>query len=113
MLVSCHALAEFYRVLTSIKTSPQIKCSQVLRILSDDIVKFATIVELNAIDYVALLQSLAQRSIRGGPVYDAIPVAAAIQVNADQVITLNFSDFTRVWPNPPHRVINPFTTPAP
>jgi predicted nucleic acid-binding protein len=58
LFVSCHSLAEFYRVLTSIKASPQFTTAQVWHLLSDGILRTATIVELTQSDYCECLLRL-------------------------------------------------------
>ncbi len=113
LFVSCHSLAEFYRVLTSIKSSPQFTTQQVWRILNEKILQFAKIVELTEADYTECLQRLMQAHERGGIVFDAIIVQAALKAKVDHLLTLNDSHFTRLRSNHAGEVINPLTTQVP
>lgn len=112
MFVSCHSLAEFYRVLTSIKASPQFTTAEVWRLLSE-ILKTAAVVELTRADYTDCLQRLTIANERGGIVYDSVIVQAGIKAHVDKILTLNDRHFQRVWPNHVDQVINPLTTQAP
>jgi predicted nucleic acid-binding protein len=113
MFVSCHTLAEFYRVLTSIKVSPRFTNTQVWRLLEDDILQIATVVELTRDDYSQCLLRLTQANERGGVVFDALHVQAALKAGVDKLLTLNSGHFIRVWPNHTDEVIHPQSTQAP
>jgi predicted nucleic acid-binding protein len=113
LIVSCHSMAEFYRVMTTVKSSPPLTTQQVWRLLQDEILAFATVVELTQVDYAACLSRLAQVNARGGIVFDSLIVQAALKAGVDHLISLNSTDFERVWPNHTNEVINPLTTPAP
>ncbi len=113
LFVSCHSLAEFYRVLTSVKTVRQLSTNQVWRILADELLKIATVVELTQTDYIDCLSRLASANERGGIVFDAIIVQAALKAHVDKLLTLNDKHFRRIWPNHTDEVINPLTMQAP
>lgn len=113
LFVSCHSLAEFYRVLTSIKASPQFTTNQVWRLLSDGILQIATIVELSQIDYVECLQRLSAEHERGGIVFDALIAQAALKSRVDKLLTLNDKHFQRAWTGPVDQIINPLTSQVP
>ena len=53
---------------------------------------------LSEADYTATLRDLAARSLAGGVVFDALLVRAARNAEVDQLLTLNLSDFRRIWP---------------
>ena len=111
--VSCHTLAEFYRVMTAIKTAPPLTAIDVNRLINDRILTTLTLVSLGEADYLSCFGRLANAQERGGIVYDAIIVQAALKANVDKLLTLNSSHFIRVWPNHADEVINPMTTQAP
>lgn len=113
LVVSCHSLAEFYRVLTSMKASPQFTTRQVWQLLSDPILRVGTIVELTQADYLDCLQHLVTSHARGGIVFDALIVQAALKAKVDKLLTLNDKHFLQLWPDHTDEVISPLTTQVP
>lgn len=111
--VSCHSLAEFYRVLTSIRSVPPLTSVHVCQLIDDELLQWCQPVALSADDYTSCLQRLAQKHERGGIIFDALIIEAALKVGVDHVVTLNARHFERLWPNYTSQVINPLTTQAP
>ena len=64
----------------------------------------ATVVALETVDYMAVLEAAAQNGIVGGAVYDALIAKAADLARVDHLVTLNPKDFQRVWPDGADRI---------
>jgi predicted nucleic acid-binding protein len=65
------------------------------------------VVSLSADDYVTMIQRLADQGITGGATYDALVAHAALKTGAEQIVTLNATDFRRVAPSFADRVVTP------
>jgi len=111
--VSCHSLAEFYRVMTALPITPVTSCLDVMNVLQTDVLVHSQIVDLTFADYQIVLHSLAQQNLRSGIVFDAIIVQAALKAGVDKLLTLNSKHFTGLWPNHTDQVINPTNTQVP
>lgn len=97
-LVAAHSLAESYAVLSAYPTRPRIAPGVAAKLVHDNVIESARVVALSARDYAAIIRSLAQISLAGGVVYDALIVAAARKARAERLLTLNPRDLLRVWP---------------
>ena len=49
-------------------------------------------------EYITVIEQLSALGIAGGATYDALILHAAAKANVEPVITLNPSDFRRVYP---------------
>lgn len=98
MLVASHTIAELYGVLTTLPVRPRITPDTALRLILENVRKIAKIVPLSPSDYEATIERLAELGISGGAVYDALIARAAEKSGAERLLTLNASDFERVWP---------------
>jgi len=98
MLVASHTIAELYGVLTTLPVRPRITPDTALRLILENVRKIGKIVPLSASDYEATIERLAELGISGGAVYDALIARAAEKSGAERLLTLNASDFERVWP---------------
>jgi len=98
MLVASHTIAELYGVLTTLPVRPRITPDTALRLILENVRKIAKVVPLSVSDYEATIDRLAELGISGGAVYDALIARAAEKSGAERVLTLNASDFERVWP---------------
>ncbi len=98
MLVASHTIAELYGVLTTLPLRPRITPDTALRLIRENVRKIAKIVPLSVSDYEATIERLAELGIPGGAVYDALIARAAEKSSAERLLTLNASDFERVWP---------------
>jgi predicted nucleic acid-binding protein len=99
LLVCSHSLAELYAVLTTLPVRPRIRPDTARRMIRDNVESVATIVELCADDYRETMDRLSELGLSGGVIYDALAARAARKANADRLLTLNESDFRRVWPD--------------
>ena len=96
--VTAHTLAELYAVLSAYPTRPRISPGMAARLVRENISAVTRVVTLSAADYLAAIGNLAEQSLSGGVMYDALIVRAAQKVDADRLLTLNPRDFLRVWP---------------
>lgn len=83
------------------------------QLIHQQILPIATIVELQVPDYQNCLARLAGEGHRGGIIYDALIVQAALKAKVDKLLTLNDKHFQRVWPDHTDEVISPLTTQVP
>ncbi len=111
--VSGHSIAEIYAVLTRLPRQPKILPSEAWQLIQENVVQNATVIQLTGIEYLQLIEKLAQLGIRGGQVYDAIIAQTAESCHAQQLVTLNVSHFQKVWPEGIQRIVSPLTTPPP
>jgi predicted nucleic acid-binding protein len=106
-LVAAYSLAEVYAVLTRLPVHPRIPPSLAVQLIRTNILATCEIVALSVGDYMALLDHLAGLGIAGGAVYDAILLHAALKADVDQIVTLNESDFRRVYPAMAGKIVSP------
>ena len=106
LLVAAHALAEAFSSLTALHTlHPQLTPPVVLRLLDEGVLAFAEVVALDAADYRAVLQRMADLGLVSGAVYDGLHVRAAEKAGAEELVTFNGRDFRRMPPVPPCRLV--------
>lgn len=75
--------------------------------MRDNVESIADVVDLEAADYVTVLDGLAELEQTGGVVYDALIARAARKADATTLLTLNEKDFRRVWPEGAVRILSP------
>lgn len=107
LAVATHTLAELYGVLTRLPLQPRIGPSVARRLIRHNVEAVAHVIELNSQDYAAVLDDMAELGLSGGVIYDALAVRAARTWNATRILTLNESDFRRVWPDGDERIATP------
>ncbi|MCS7066651.1 MAG: PIN domain-containing protein [Fimbriimonadales bacterium] len=95
-VVSAHSLLELYAVLTRLPVNPPIASATAWRLIEHNLHGKVEIVGLSADDYWTLVQSLAERQIRGGRVYDALIAAAGAQAQVEAIVTLNPRHFEQL-----------------
>jgi predicted nucleic acid-binding protein len=110
---SGHTLAEIYAVLTRLPRTPPIGPDEALQLIQENITSHARVHSLSSDEYALLIESLAQNRITGGAVYDAIIARVGELTSVDYLVTLNVTDFQRVWPAAAARIISPQTQPPP
>lgn len=103
-LVAGHSLMEVYSVLTRMPSRPRISPSLAHHLIKTNITDHFSVIALSPADFAVLIERLAAAGIQGGAVYDAMILFAAEKAGADQVITLNERDFSRVLPEMAGRV---------
>lgn len=112
LVLAAHSLAEIHAVLTSLPIRPGISPRTARRLIEENRLLpapegLATVVALDAGDYVSVIEVAAQNGIAGGSVYDALIAKAADLAGVDHLVTLNPKDFRRVWPGGADRIREP------
>ena len=92
--MSTHSMAELYSVLTGhpkLRISPQ-ACQESLELINN----YIKPVSLNSDDYNWAIKRMANINLAGGSIYDALHARAALNSNADILLTLNKKHFLRL-----------------
>ena len=94
-LMSCHGLAECFSSLTSMPFENQISPFQAREIIERNVLSLFEVVELNAQDYQDAVRRVSDFNGKGGIIYDALILQAALKRKAS-LITWNSKDFLRI-----------------
>jgi hypothetical protein len=86
---------------------PRIPPAMAAQLIRENVLETCEVVSLSQQDYGSLIQHLADVGIIGGATYDALPLHAGWKADVDQVVTLNASDFRRVYPSLADRMVSP------
>ena len=97
--VASHTLAELYAVLTTLPLKPKISPSTAWRLVHDNVETSAKVVSLSSSDYRDTVKQMSELGLTGGVIYDALIVKAAKKSKVERLLTFNFDDFIRVWPD--------------
>ncbi|MGH9367498.1 MAG: VapC toxin family PIN domain ribonuclease [Thermoanaerobaculia bacterium] len=97
-LLAGHNLAETFAVLTTLPVRPHISPAVARELIQRNTGGIAHVVTLSVADCERVLDRIAALGVSGGAVYDALIGRAAEKSGADRLLTLNPSDFERVWP---------------
>jgi predicted nucleic acid-binding protein len=92
-IISTHAVAEFFAVLSAMPTTPRLHPLDVIRLYEESVRPFFTIVPLDQADYEASLQMAASAGRASGAVYDALHLAAARKARCERFYTCNLRHF--------------------
>ena len=104
LLVSSHTILEIYSVLTSAPFKPRITPKIAKQLIENNIKNLAKTICLSDKDYFKILDRMSASDFSGGIVYDAIIVECALNVKADEILTLNSKDFLKLTNNIPIKV---------
>jgi predicted nucleic acid-binding protein len=104
LLVAAHTLLELYASLTRLPVRPAIQPSAATRLIREGVISQARTIELDAAEYLRLLDDVCALGLAGGVVYDALIARAAEVARADLLLTLNPGHFKRVWPEGMDRI---------
>jgi len=107
MVVTSHSVAKLYAVLTALPVQPRITAALAWQLIHENIARAATMIALSWGDYRAVIKQLPRGGIVGGVIYDALIVRAAQKARAARLVTLNPTDFQRVWPDGHHVITAP------
>jgi predicted nucleic acid-binding protein len=110
---SAHSLAEIYAVLTRLRRTPPISPDEALRLIQENVTPHARVVSLSSDEYASMIESLAHNGIAGAAVYDAIIAQVGELTAVDYLVTLNVTDFQRVWPAGATKIVSPQTLSPP
>lgn len=106
MVVSTHAFAETYATLTVLPVRPRITPGQAQHLIRNNVQEPATIVDLDADDYMTVIGRMTELGLESGAIYDGLHVRSAEKAEADALLTFNGRDFRRMPPaNPTELVI--------
>ena len=106
-VVSAHSLAELYAILTRLPVKPTISPGVAQELIKDSVIDVCKVIHLTPQDYDTVIDRMAELSIIGGAVYDALIMQVASKVAVDAIITLNEKDFRRVHPEFADKVRTP------
>jgi predicted nucleic acid-binding protein len=106
-VVSAHALAELYAILTRLPIRPKISAKLAGRLIKDNVLDVFEVIPLSAADYLEIIDYLSENNVIGGVTYDALHLQAAWKTNVDQVITINDKDFRRIYPHFADKIVSP------
>ena len=106
-LVSAHTIAELYAILTTLPVKPRISSAIAYELIQRNVLELCEVASLSAEDYSAVTRHLSEEEITGGVTYDALILYTAIKEKADRIVTLNESDFRRIYPQIAGQIISP------
>lgn len=95
MIVSSHAVAESYSVLTRLPTPHRLSPRVSFRLLEENL-RQCPACSLDPPRLWKLLERLASEGVAGGRTYDRIIAATAVVAGASTLLTLNERDLSRV-----------------
>ena len=103
---AAHSLAELYSTLSGMPAPQRMSTIEALTVL-ETIENTFQIVSLNSVEYIDTVRDLSARNLSGGIVYDALLIACARKIQADQIFTLNLKHFHRIAPDLSDRIFAP------
>ncbi len=95
-LVCAHSLAELYSVLTNYPSQPRISPQAAESLVAENLFSSFKIISLNPQDYRKAIRRMRDRELKGGVIYDALILQAALKKKAKILYTWNSSDFSRL-----------------
>ena len=81
--------------------------------IQENVTAAARVVSLAGDEYARLIENLAHSGIAGAAVYDAVIAEVGELTAVDYLVTLNVTDFQRVWRAGTARIVSPQTQPPP
>jgi predicted nucleic acid-binding protein len=106
-VVTWHALAEIWSVLTRMRAPARLSPEQAMRVVR----RVQAVFQLHQMDppvYNEALQRCTDRGFASGVVFDALHVVGAEHAGADAIVTFNGADFLRLaGPTSPRIIIPP------
>jgi predicted nucleic acid-binding protein len=96
--VAAHSLAESYAVLTRLPGASQVSPGITWQLISENIIKNFDLISLSPKEYSKTLEEASLADVRGGKIYDALLLTAALKSEAERVYTFNVSHFQSIAP---------------
>lgn len=90
-----HSLAEVYATLTGMPPKRRVAGDTALLFLSE-IQERLTLIPLNEVEYLHMIEQAAQAHLTGGAIYDALLARCALKSKAETIYTWNERDFVRL-----------------
>jgi predicted nucleic acid-binding protein len=104
--VSTHTIAELYNTLTAMP--PALRLAPRDAVLAvETFLQRLTTVDLSAEEYMETLRRTANLGHSGGMIYDALHLACARKIQAEQIYTWNVKHFQMIAPDLAERVMTP------
>lgn len=97
-LIGVHSIAEVYSALTRVPVQPRIHPGEAARIVREGILGCCMSVPAEQGDYLWALNTVQQRGLPGGRIYDALLLACAVRSGAERIYTFNVADFCSLAP---------------
>ncbi|MBI2336689.1 MAG: PIN domain-containing protein [Deltaproteobacteria bacterium] len=88
-----HSLAEAFAVLTAMPIQPRISSELALELMQNNFAKNFSIIELKKADYFAAMARVCKTALKGGILYDALIVQAALRMQIPSLYTWNIQHF--------------------
>jgi predicted nucleic acid-binding protein len=104
--VSTHTIAELYNTLTAMPPAMRLAPRDTV-LAVETFLKRLTPVALSADEYIATLERSAKMGHTGGMIYDALHLACARKIGAEQIYTWNIRHFQMVAPDLADRIVTP------
>lgn len=109
--IAAHSLAETYNSLIQPRFDPPLPIPFIRREILDDITDLCAVVEVDAEDYVAVLDRLERLQERTtGLIYDGLIAQAALEEQVDRLITFNPKDFRKLGSDVAELIFVPTST---
>ena len=108
-IVSTHALAELYGVLTRI---PRGLSPAEAQVTVSNLPNRMRVVPLTVGAYMAAIERCGSRALKSGVIFDALHLIAAERSGAQALLTFNASDFTRLARDESLKIVVPSAPPA-
>lgn len=105
--VLAHGMAECFSFLTGGRLSLQISPETAATIIETNIVNCMDVITLTADETLETLKNAQANGVRGAGIYDALHLAAARKVNAQEIYTLNLRHFQTFAPDLVDRIKDP------
>jgi predicted nucleic acid-binding protein len=103
---SAHTLAELYATLTGMKPPNRLRPDQAALIIEQFTVRLDCI-ELSAEEVSQTIHRTAALKLPGGIIYDALLLACARKIQAEQIYTWNVKHFQMAAPDLAERIVTP------
>lgn len=94
---STHSLAELYSIITRYPTQPRVTPAEA-ELLITDMLQYLQVVPLTLKNYQAAIAAMVTLNLAGGRIFDALIAQAALEIEADSLLTLNPKHFSRLSP---------------
>jgi predicted nucleic acid-binding protein len=106
-LTSSHALAETFAVLTVLPVKPRPTPAVVAELIREHLERRLAVQAVSTADVRWAIGRLAELSLSGGRIYDALHARAALRCRAEAVLTLNHRHFAGLDAGLDGRLVDP------
>jgi len=94
--ICAHSLAELYSTITNGVSYLNFTPVMAETLIQETIMPLFQIVELDRVDYLAVIYFLKEYNLKGGIIYDALIARASANIEAGNLVTFNSKDFRRI-----------------